>query len=92
MKIHYFWYLFVKFLGGVGSSEPRNLVCCWILVDSRRREAVVLCTLPETNSKFAPENWKMINFLLGRLKRPIFRGKLAVSFRECVCVKNVYNP
>ena len=55
-------------------------------MDSRRREAVVLCTLPETNSKFAPENWKMINFLLGRLKRPIFRGKLAVSFRECVCV------
>ncbi len=28
------------------------------------------------------DGWNTIGFLLGR-KRPIFRGKLAVSFREC---------
>ena len=44
-------------------------------------------TLPETNSKFTPENgWLEYDpFLLG--SRPIFRGKLAVSFRD-----GVYHP
>ena len=38
-------------------------------------------TLPETNSKFAPENgWlEYDHFLLGC---PIFRGELAVRFKE----------
>ena len=47
---------------------------------------VRVSTLPETNSEFTPEKW-----MVGRKKpilsfwveRPIFRGKLAVSFREC---------
>ena len=40
-------------------------------------------TLRETNSKFAPENWWLEDdsFPFGAL--PIFRGKLAVSFRGC---------
>ena len=38
-------------------------------------------TLPETNI-FAPENgWLEYSFSFGA--QPIFRGKLAVSFREC---------
>ena len=44
-----------------------------------------LDALPETNSKFAPENGWLEDdpFLLGQF-RPIFRGgKLAVSSREC---------
>ena len=45
-----------------------------------------MVTLPETNSKFAPEfmdGWKLEDdpFLLG--ERPIFRGYVPVSFREC---------
>ena len=43
-------------------------------------------TLPETN--IAPENgWlALVSFPFGA--RPIFRGKLAVSFRECTCVSD----
>ena len=38
-------------------------------------------TLPETNRQFPPENgW--VRILLSFLGSPIFRGKLAVSFRE----------
>ena len=40
--------------------------------------------LPETNSLFTPGNqWlvQMIHFLLGQFG-PVFRGKLALSFRE----------
>ena len=43
------------------------------------------CTLPETNSKFAPEHGLLLEedeiLRLGQ-DRPIFRGKLAVSFRD----------
>ena len=41
-------------------------------------------TFPETNSKFAPENVWLEYFLVSfwGVKRPIFRGELAVSFKE----------
>ena len=53
----------------------------------------MFCTLPETNSK---STWKWmlgirVTFPFGA--RPIFRGKLAVSFRECNHPKEtVMNP
>ena len=44
-------------------------------------------TLPETNSQFAPEKWDVVGIssrllLGGGQFGPIFRGKLAVRFRE----------
>ena len=42
-------------------------------------------TLPETNSEVTPEamdDWKTFSFPFGAFARPIFRGKLAVRFRE----------
>ena len=48
-----------------------------------------LPTLPETN--IAPENgWLEYYFPIGF--RPIFRGKLAVSFREGTCWENIPAP
>ena len=42
-----------------------------------------LHTLPETNSEFTPENgWLEYDPASFWGKRPIFRGKFAVSFRE----------
>ena len=47
-------------------------------------------TLPETNSlPLKMDGWNT-TFLLG--SRPIFRGKLAVSFRECNDLKNEKIP
>ena len=51
-------------------------------------------TLSETKSKLAPENgWqreeRRSGFLLG-YDRPIFRGKLAVSFRECMFFLGIF--
>ena len=39
-------------------------------------------TLSEINSEFTPDNGWLEDFLVSFLGWPIFRGKLAVSFRE----------
>ena len=55
------------------STQKKKLPSCWLLK----------VILPETNSKFAPEDGCLEEdhfFLWG--KRPIFRGKLPVSLRE----------
>jgi len=42
-----------------------------------------LVALPETNSKLAPQNGWKLEDAISFQTCPIFRGKLAVSFREC---------
>ncbi len=46
---------------------------------------VTEATLPETNSKFTPENWWKMNFLLGP---GLVSGAFAVSFSEGTPPKN----
>ena len=50
-----------------------------------------MSTLPETNSKFAPENqWLEDEISFGA--RPIFRGELLVSGRVTLFIKPNENP
>ncbi len=58
-----------------------------LIWDASVKDEKCVCTsiLPETNSlPLKMHGWKMKTFLLGQFG-PIFRGKLALSFRECTC-------